>query len=48
MEQVMNKLMVEFLPIFLPIIILGILSKIFYKKIVDKAGEFHVKNELKK
>ncbi len=48
MEQFINQLIIGFLPIYLPIIILGILSAIFYKKIVGKAGEFHVKNELKK
>lgn len=48
MEQCINQLMVGLLPIYLSIIILGILSAIFYKKIVGKAGEYHVKNELKK
>ena len=48
MEEVVNKLIIELLPIFLPIIILGLLSAIFYKKIVGKAGEFYVEKELKK
>lgn len=48
MEQFINELIIGLLPIYLPIIILGILSAIFYKKIVGIAGEFHVKNELKK
>ena len=48
MEHFINQLIIEFLPIYLPIVILGILSAIFYKKIVGKAGEYHVKNELKK
>lgn len=48
MEQFINQLIIGLLPIYLPIIILGILSAIFYKKIVGKAGEYHVKNELKK
>lgn len=48
MEQAVNQLLITFLPIYLPIIILGILSALFYKKIVGKAGEYHVKNELKK
>lgn len=47
MEQFVNILLLETLPIYLPIIILGILSAIFYKKIVGKAGEFHVKSELR-
>ena len=48
MEQFVNSLIIELFPIYLPIIILGILSAVFYKKIVGKAGEYHVKNELKK
>lgn len=48
MEKAINNLIIELLPIYLPIIILGILGAIFYKKIVGKAGEFYVKNELKK
>lgn len=48
MEQFVNSLIIELFPIYLPIIILGILSEVFYKKIVGKAGEYHVKNELKK
>ena len=48
MEQLINQLIIGFLPMYLPIIILGILSAIFYKKIVGKAGEYHVKNELRK
>lgn len=48
MEQFINRLLIGLLPIYLPIIILGILSEIFYKKFVGKAGEYHVKNELKK
>ncbi len=48
MEQFVNQFLIAFFPIYLPIIILGILSALFYKKIVGKAGEYHVKNELKK
>ena len=48
MEQFINRLLIGLLPIYLPIIILAILSEIFYKKFVGKAGEYHVKNELKK
>ena len=44
MEQFINELIIGLLPIYLPIIILGILSAIFYKKIVGIAGEFHVNN----
>lgn len=43
MEQFVNSLIIELFPIYLPIIILGILSAVFYKKIVGKAGEYHVK-----
>lgn len=48
MEEFVNQFMIAILPIYLPIIILGILSALFYKKIVGKAGEYHVKKELKK
>lgn len=51
MEDVISKLMVALWPIVLFAIIvggLGIVATIFYKKIVGGAGEFHVKNELKK
>lgn len=48
MEQVVNEFVLKLLPIVLSVFILGILCAIFYKKIIGKAGEFHVKNELKK
>lgn len=48
MEQFINQLIMGTFPICLPIFILGILSTIFYKKIVGKAGEHYVKQELKK
>lgn len=48
MEQVVNDIMIQLMPLYLPIIILGFLSLLFYKKIVGKSGEFYVKNELKK
>lgn len=48
MEQFVNRFIIETLPIYLPIIIFGILSALFYKKIVGKAGEYYVKKELKK
>lgn len=48
MKEAINNLTIMLLPIYLPIIIAGILSVIFYKKIVGKAGEYHVKSELKK
>ena len=48
MEQVVNEFVLKLLQIVLSVFILGILCAIFYKKIIGKAGEFHVKNELKK
>ena len=35
-------------PFIISIVVIGLLSAIFYKKIVGKAGEYHVKKELKK
>lgn len=52
MGEALNKLMTEILQIiYFPIIIFliaGIVCLIFYKKIVGKAGEHYVKQELKK
>lgn len=51
MNEAINKLMINLFyknPIFWLFIVLAILSHIFYKKIVGKAGEFWVKRELAK
>ena len=51
MNEAINKLTMELFinnPIFWIIIVLGVLSAIFYKKLVGKAGEFWVKKELSK
>ena len=51
MNEAINKLTMELFiknPIFWIIIVLGVLSAIFYKKISGKAGEFWVKRELSK
>lgn len=51
MESVVNDLIVSLFiknPIFWIIIILGLISIIFYKKIIGKAGEFWVRQELNK
>ena len=51
MNEVINKLTMELFiknPIFSIIIVLGVLSAIFYKKIAGKTGEFWVKRELSK
>ena len=51
MNEAINKLTMELFiknPIFWIIIVLGVLSAIFYKKIAGKAGEFWVKRELSK
>ena len=51
MESVVNDLIVSLFiknPIFWIIILLGLISLIFYKKIIGNAGEFWVKKELSK
>lgn len=51
MESVVNDLIVNIFiknPLFGIIIILELISVIFYKRIIGKAGEFWVKQELKK
>ncbi len=48
MEKFVNDFIIDFIPIWLSILVLATLATIFYKKIVGKAGEFYVKNELKK
>lgn len=48
MSELTNQFLAYFAPYAIPIIILGILSVVFYKKIVGAAGEFWVKRELKK
>lgn len=48
MEQLTNGNIIKILPICLIILILEILSTLFYKKIIGKAGEYYVKKELKK
>ena len=50
MEKVIWQLVFEFLknPLFLSVIIIGILCGIFYKKIIGKLGEISVSHELNK
>ena len=51
MNEAINKLTMKLFiknPIFWIIIVLGVLSAIFYKKIAGKTGEFWVKRELSK
>lgn len=51
MEEFVSFLIFELFlknPLFWLLIILGIMSLFFYKKIVGAAGEFWVKRELKK
>ena len=48
MEKVINNLIIEFMPIWLPILILGTRIAIFYKKITGKAGEFFCKKRIEK
>ena len=51
MNEFVNELVKEFFltnPFYWIFIIIGILCAVFYKRIVGKAGEFHVYNELKK
>ena len=48
MEEFTKRFIIEFYPYIIVIFILGILSYIFYSKIIGKAGEHHVKGRIKK
>ena len=48
MKEIVTELIKDMLPFFLLIIILGAISYFFYNKIIGKAGEFYVKNQIKK
>lgn len=48
MNEIFKQLTLTLLPYFLPLFLLGLLSLFFYRKIVGRAGEFYVKNELRK